>query len=260
MTTPYWLLDPTGRFTARAGDYARHRPDYPAAALDAILDGLGPAAGLAAADVGAGTGILSRMLADRGLRVTAIEPNAAMREAIRPEGRIQVVEGRAERTGLGDGTVDLVTCAQAFHWFEPRAALAEFARVLRPGGRLAILWNERDQADAFTAAYSALLKESVSGRETEASRVGLDAVLPAAGFRPRPPFEVPHGQDLGFDGLVGRALSSSYAPLAGSAHDALVAGLRDLHARFADGQGQVRLAYRTVVRLSDLPSLGGQAP
>ena len=255
MTAPFWLMDPTGRFTSRALDYARHRPDYPEAAIDAVLGGLGAADALTAADVGAGTGILSRLLAARGVRVKAIEPNAAMRGALHPAERIEVVAGTAERTGLGDGAVDLVACAQSFHWFEPRAALAEFVRVLRPGGRLAILWNERNRDDAFTAAYSALLRESAGGRETEASRAGLEARLGDAGFAPRPPFEAAHGQSLGLEGLVGRALSSSYAPRSGAAYELLVAGLHALHSSFRDGEGRVRLAYRTIVCLAEAAPL-----
>ncbi len=103
--------------------------------------------------MGAGTGICSRLLADRGARVLAIEPNDAMRAAAEDHPRVEWQRGTAERTGLEDSGVDLVVCAQAFHWFEPQAALQEFHRILRPGGRLALIWNKRDNSDPFTAGY-----------------------------------------------------------------------------------------------------------
>ncbi len=140
-TAPLHTMAPTSRFANRAEDYKKFRPTYPAAAIDAVIEGLAEARTLTAADIGAGTGISSRLLADRGVRVIAIEPNAAMREAAEPHPLVQWREGTAERTGLGDHAVDLVVCAQAFHWFEPVAAVREFGRVLKRGGRLALMWN-----------------------------------------------------------------------------------------------------------------------
>src|SRR5262245_64002535 len=150
---PLHEMNPTGRFTDRAADYVKYRPGYPGAAIDAILAGLGHPAVLLAADVGAGTGISSRALAERGVRVTAIEPNAAMRGAAEPHPRVEWQDGTAEATGLPGGSMDLVVCAQAFHWVRQDEALREFARVLRQAGRLAILWNERDRSDPLMTAY-----------------------------------------------------------------------------------------------------------
>src|SRR2546422_6524846 len=100
-------MNPTGRFTDRAEDYARCRPTYPPAAIDCVLRGLGDPAGIVAADVGAGTGISARLLADRGIRVFAVEPNAAMREAAVPHQSVAWREGTAESTGLAPESVDL---------------------------------------------------------------------------------------------------------------------------------------------------------
>ena len=151
--TGFGDLNPTGRFSDHAEDYRRYRPDYPAAALNAILEGLGDPAELEAADVGAGTGIASRQLAAHGVRVLAVEPNAEMRAAAIPHPGIEWRAGTAEATGLDSGIVGLVLCAQAFHWFRAQQALAEFSRILRPGGRLALMWNSRDRADPLTRAY-----------------------------------------------------------------------------------------------------------
>lgn len=250
---PFWQQDPTGRFTDRASDYASSRPDYPREAVRAALEGLGEADALTAADVGAGTGIASRLLADEGVSVLAIEPNPAMRAAALPHPRVTFREGTAERTGLPDGHVELVLCAQAFHWFEPRAALAELRRILKPDGRLALLWNERDQEDGFTAEYSCLVRDAAGGHVTEARREGVEDLLRAAGYHDVRVLSFRHEQSLTADGLVARATSASYVPRHGPAREALVQGLRQLHARSADVTGRATLVYRTVLLLSRRP-------
>src|SRR6185295_16889471 len=100
---------------------------------------------------GAGTGISARLLADRGVRVVAVEPGDAMSGSAARHPRVRWVAATAEAIGLDSASVDLVLCAQSFHWFRPEAALAEFARILRPRGRLAIVWNRRSTTDPLTA-------------------------------------------------------------------------------------------------------------
>ena len=112
-----WDLDPTGRFADRASDYVKYRPSYPASAIDAVLGGCGEPSSLHAADIGAGTGISARLLGDRGVRMVAVEPNAAMRNSAEPHPGVVFHDGTAEVTNLNDAAVDLVLCAQAFHWF-----------------------------------------------------------------------------------------------------------------------------------------------
>src|SRR5262245_1886611 len=132
--------NPTGRFTGLADVYARCRPDYPDEALDFLIRHCGLGAGAVVVDVGSGTGISSRQLARRGLRVIGVEPNDEMRSRAAaepaPEGGPAPTyhEGRAEATGLPDGCADAVLAAQAFHWFEPDPTLAEFRRILKPHG------------------------------------------------------------------------------------------------------------------------------
>src|SRR4051794_7813043 len=119
-------LNPMGRFNDRAADYVKFRPTYPAAAIDRILDGLGDPARLTVADVGAGTGILSRLLAERNVPVLAIEPAQGMRAAAAPHENVTWLTATAESTGLADASVDLVVCAQSFHWFRATDAIREF--------------------------------------------------------------------------------------------------------------------------------------
>lgn len=144
-------------FTRTGADYDRLRPAYPEAALDAILAALPAAvARRTAVDLGAGTGKLSTALAARGLAVTAVDPAASMLEALRDPGVARVV-GTAEATGLPDSSADLVTAAQAWHWFEVDAASAEVRRLLRPGGVLALLWNTLDVQVPWVHRYSRIM-------------------------------------------------------------------------------------------------------
>jgi SAM-dependent methyltransferase len=244
---PLHAMSPTRRFADRAGDYTRFRPDYPAAAVDAVLRGLGDPARLTAADIGAGTGISSRQLADRGVRVIAIEPNAEMRSAAAPQARVEWRDGSAETTGLQTASVDLVLCAQAFHWFRPREALAEFHRILRPGGLLAVMWNQRDPADPLTRGYIEAIR-AVNGEHPAERRPFDPAVIAADGwFAPAVLETFPHQQELDRAGLIGRAASASYVSKEGDAFARLCALLDGLFERHHDARGRVVMKYATQV-------------
>jgi SAM-dependent methyltransferase len=244
-------LDPTGRFTSRASDYARFRPTYPGAAVDAMLAGLGDPSRLDAADVGAGTGISSRLLADRGVRVVAVEPNAAMRDAAEPHPLVRWQAGTAEATGLPPASLDLVLCAQAFHWFRADDALAELARVLRPGRRVALLWNEKDPDDPFTAEFAAAIALAAGDDPAASAHVRSEALFRSRLFRGAREERFAHVQPLDEEGLVGRALSASYVPKEGPARERLVATLRALAAR-REGRGD--LVYRVRLYLAESAS------
>lgn len=138
-----------GDFSLLAENYARYRPDYSGEVLRALLAYVGAErAGFEVVDVGAGTGIWTRMLAEKGLSCTAVEPNEAMRSegirhtASRNGARWQA--GAAENTGLAYACADWVTMASSFHWTRLEEALAEFHRILRPKGYVTVLWNPRD--------------------------------------------------------------------------------------------------------------------
>jgi SAM-dependent methyltransferase len=245
VDAPLHTLDPTGRFADRARDYALYRPGYAAAAVDAVLAGLGDPCRLMAADVGAGTGISTRLLGERGVRVVGIEPNAAMRERAEPHAMIEWREGRAEATGLEAGSMDLVLSAQAFHWFEPQSALTEFARVLRRGGRLALLWNEGDRSDRLTSDYYALVNESAGDSPVLKVRGAPEAFWASALFVSQREHAFGHVQELDEAGLIGRALSASYVPKEGPRREALEAGLREAFRRTAGEGGRGWLHYTT---------------
>ena len=244
-------MNPTGRFSDRAGDYAKYRPDYPAAALDAVFEGLGDPRGILVADVGAGTGISARMLAERGASVIAIEPNAEMRAAAVPQPRVTWREGTAEATGLPAASLDLVVCFQAFHWFRPPEAVAEFRRVLRRAGRLALVWNVRDDRDELTRGYGESI-HAVAGIHPAELRELEPGVLDAAGLFSAPRLQsLPHAQRLNASGLLGRATSASYVPREPEPLARLERLLGELHTRHGDAQGLVTLRYLTDIHIAE---------
>ena len=139
-------------FAKEAAAYARGRPDYPAALQGWLHDALALDAGRAVADVGAGTGKFTPLLVATGAQVIAVEPVDAMRAQISAaQPAVRALSGTADALPLADASLDAIVCAQAFHWFATRAALDEFARVLKPGGRLGLVWNVRDEAVDWVA-------------------------------------------------------------------------------------------------------------
>ena len=251
LSLPLHCQNPQTRFSDRAEDYANYRPSYPAEAITAMLEDLGEPASLTAADIGAGTGISSRLVANRGVKVWAIEPNAAMREAAQPHPNVEFRVGTAEQTGLQD-PVDLVFCTQAFHWFEPIASLQEFHRILKPAGRVALIWNDRDRDDEFTNQYTDILRQAVDPTYMERlDRKASDAtsLQQSEWFENYRVQSFPNRHPLDRIGLVGMALSASYVPKSGEAHERLVSELQQLYDRWPEDA--VRLAYRTHLFLAE---------
>lgn len=238
--------DTLGRFTERADGYAAHRPAYPDACVDDLLVGMGHPTLLTVADVGAGTGIMARLIAERGPLVAAVEPNDAMRGKAEPHDRVLWQDGTAEQTGLNEHSVELVIAAQAFHWFDTAAFFTECRRILKTTGRLALVWNEVDADTPMGAGY----REILDGLATDDTpRVRYAAQVDPFGatdlFDDVRTRSYPHAVHHTTDGLVGRALSASYAPKGGPAHDALIERLGALHAQHADGSGVAALPYIT---------------
>ena len=248
-------FDPTGRFSGLADIYAKCRPTYPPAAIDFILQHCGLRNGSVLVDVGCGTGISSRLFAGRGLEVIGIEPNAEMRAAANsaqssadtPMPAYQ--EGRAESTGLPSASADAVLAAQAFHWFEPEAALREFRRILKPCGWAILLWNERDERDPFTAAYGAVIRTAPDASAVEAPRGQAgQPLLASLLFQNTSRTLFGNEQALDETALLGRAFSASYAPREPNQAEAFAAALREVFSRFQRA-GQVVIKYETAVYL-----------
>jgi len=236
------------RFTGRANDYVAGRPSYPDACFALLFDGLGNAAKIRVVDLGAGTGISSRLLAAHGAEVIAVEPNAAMREGAAPAPNVTWVARTAEDTGLPDASADLVTAFQAFHWFDAEAAIAEMRRLLRPGGRAALVYNERDEHDAFTAAYGDLVRRHATDATEGRRGYGRATFEKSTAWARVSITEFRNEQILDRAGVHARALSTSYLPNAGSAADALHAAIDELFDRYAS-DGLVTMHLKTIVTI-----------
>ncbi|MBO9625641.1 MAG: class I SAM-dependent methyltransferase [Microbacterium sp.] len=159
-------------FESIGEDYERFRPGFPDAAAEAIL----PEQVATAVDLGAGTGKFTRLLQARADRVIAVEPSRAMLDVLRAElPWAEALDGGAERMPLADASADVVTVAQAFHWFDRDVACAEIARVLAPAGRLGLVWNRSDPGCAWDVACHRVLHPAVgeTDRTTETASVEL---------------------------------------------------------------------------------------
>jgi SAM-dependent methyltransferase len=227
-------------FSRAAAEYERGRPGYPAGALEPL--GLSP--DLVVLDLAAGTGKLTRMLVESGARVIAVEPVAEMRAAL--PASAEVLDGTAERIPLGDGSVDLVTVAQAFHWFDGDAALAEIHRVLRPDGRLALVWNRRVEDAPVNVAIDAIVDPFRAGAPThrgEGWRAAFDRTT-LFGSLEEHVFE--NEQVLDADGMADRIGSISF--IASLPEEDRARVLADARALAAGGP--VSVPYRTEVHVS----------
>jgi SAM-dependent methyltransferase len=241
------ITDPHRRFSATAERYHAYRPSYPPALVDWVLALPGLPERPAVADVACGTGITTRLFAERDCDVVGVDPNEEMLAFARAAGggRVRVVKGVAEATGLPAGSVDLVTVGQGFHWFDRDAALAELGRILRGGGWCSAFWNTRARS-AFLDGYESLLRE----RSAEYARIktpeqAIEEIRAAPGVRSVRTAEFANAQVLDRAGVYGRAHSSSYV-----AHgvadregfDRALGELFDAH----QAAGAVEFAYRSL--------------
>jgi SAM-dependent methyltransferase len=212
-------------FDAWAGDYDRYRPGYPDELFETIAEHLTLPRQPLVVDLGAGTGRASLAMAGMGWRVTAVEPGRPMLDMLRARAAdegllVSTVQASAEETGLDATSVDLVTAAQSFHWFDKQRALAEMARILKPPGGLALFWNARDTSRApFLADYEALLKRSL--KKTDSGRYeweGPDETRRAieahsAAFEAPELTRLQHEVAMTDEEFIGMAFTASYVRL-----------------------------------------------
>lgn len=244
------MQDPTTRFSDRVDSYVRYRPAYPDALVDRLIAECGLDGDSVVADIGSGTGIFTRQLLDRCLRVIGVEPNREMREAaeslLRGYGRFTSVNSRAESSNLAERSIDLIVAAQAFHWFRRDPAKAEFARILKPGGWVALVWNRRKTTQAFQRDYDALIR----GHAPEYERVNHaniteDEIAEFFGPNDYRTAVFANSQVLDKDGFFGRMQSSSYVPAPGSTgYLTLMAAAEELFRKYAR-EGRITFEYDT---------------
>lgn len=246
---------PTARFTGLAELYSKSRPSYPPEAIDCIISKAKLKPDAVVTDIGCGTGISSQLFAERGMRVLGIEPNADMRRKAQEQlpahlaHQLSYRDATGEKTGLEEHSVNLVLCAQSFHWLDSEKALQEFCRILRRDGWTALMWNERDDSDLFTSTYSRIVRSvpETASVEIHRGKVGqklLDSPL----YRHKELLTFKNFQVHDEQGLVGRAFSASYAPREEAVARRFEADLRKAFRESAEN-GQVTLRYETSVYL-----------
>ncbi len=245
---------PEERFSDRVENYIRYRPRYPWEIIPLLERETGLSPHAAIADIGSGTGISSEMFLQAGYQVTGVEPNRPMREAaerlLAGYPAFRSVDGSAQATTLADDSIDLVVAAQAFHWFDTPETRTEFDRILKPGGHVALIWNERKtDATPFLREYENLLLHF----GTDYAEIRHENIGPASLARFFPGgysvHSFPNYQKFDFDSLKGRLLSSSYTPAAGHpAHEPMLAELRHIHELHQTG-GEVVIEYDTKIYL-----------
>ncbi|HAJ38638.1 MAG TPA: SAM-dependent methyltransferase [Chloroflexi bacterium] len=255
------MAETVARFDNRVTSYVRGRPHYPAALLACLVAayGLGPRS--VVADVGAGTGLLTRLLLTAGCTVHAVEPNAHMRTAADAllgghPGYISRA-GSAEATTLPDRSVDFIVAGQAFHWFDPASAQVEFRRILRPGGWVALIWNvRRETGTLFLAGYQALIEQfGVDYTQVDHTHVvdadRLSRFFGADGYTQH---TFANRQSLDLAGVIDRITSTSYMPAPDHpTYPALLAAIHTLFATTAQ-QGRAIMEYTTNLYIGRLPT------
>jgi len=247
------FLDAKHRFSNRVADYLRYRPGYPTELLSLLQNWCGLRPEHSIADIGSGTGFLTKIFLDFGNHVYGVEPNAEMRaageELLRSYPKFTSVAGSAEDTTLPSDSVDFVTAGQAFHWFRQPASREEFHRILKAHGRVIIIWNERLIGDtAFLRDYEALLlRFGTDYAKVSESYPRVEQMLKF--FHPNEftSHALTYFQEFDFEGLSGRLRSSSYAPAPG--HPQFEPMMEELRRIFDAHQqkGAVRMEYRTRV-------------
>jgi ubiquinone/menaquinone biosynthesis C-methylase UbiE len=240
----------TSRFSDRVDNYVLYRPGYPPEALQALREDCGLVPSHVIADIASGTGIWTRNLLENGNKVFGVEPNAEMRQAgerlLAPFPKFTSVAGTAEVTTLPDQSLDFVTAAQAAHWFDRKRSRREFVRILKPGGWLVLLWNERlTDTTPFLRDYETLLLTYGTDYNEVRHERTTDAVNEF--FDPLPSQERTFAmrQEFDYTGIEGRLLSSSYAP--GRDHPQYGPMLRELR-RVFDAHaisGRATFEYKT---------------
>lgn len=249
------MTDSVERFSNRVSNYVKYRPQYPREIVTYLKDSFGLAPGSVVADVGCGTGISSKIFLENGNRVFGVEPNDAMRAAaveyLREFEKFAPVKGTSTVTTLENSSVDLIVAAQAFHWFDPEPTRNEFRRILKPGGYVVLIWNERQlDTTAFHREYEALLVKYANDYGHVRHENIAEEELRAFFQQPYEQALFPNEQVFDFDGLKGRMLSASYMPTENDPRFRSLAN--ELHAIFAKHaeNGRIRVLYDTRVYTS----------
>jgi len=248
---------PTRRFTNRVDNYVKYRPSYNLAMMSLITETLGYDCNTATvADIGSGTGISSKLFLEHGFKhVIGVEPNDAMRTAAEKDlqnTNFVSVNGTAEHTTLADKSVDLIVAGQAFHWFDRLATRSEFIRILNPNNskscNVILFWNDRKYRTEFGKQYEALMHQYCKEMAT-VSHKNLTSAQFAEFFGGSDKYhivEYPNNLEYTWEQLLGRTMSSSYAPVPSDAHyESCVNALKALFDQHKSDIGTIVMEYDT---------------
>lgn len=250
-------MNTVDRFSNRVENYVKYRPTYPPQVLDTFREEMNLVKSSIIADIGAGTGISTKIFLENGNKVYGVEPNAAMREAaeeyLKSFPLFKIIDGTAENTNLPEESVDFVVAAQAFHWFDKEKTRVEFKRILRKNGYAVLIWNERQlDTNDFLRGYESFLKKYGTDYET-VRHDNIDEKMLQDFFRAdykRKTFQ--NAQTVDYEGLRGRILSSSYMPIENdSRFEPMNIDLQRLFAKYAEN-GKIQILYNTNVFYSRL--------
>ena len=242
---------PTERFSDRVDDYLKYRPHYSPDVVQALRQACGLSSERLVVDVGCGTGLLAKIFLENGNRVIGVEPNAEMRQAgeqfLSQYANFTMAAGSAEDTKLPDRRADFVVAGQAFHWFQPEATRAEFARIVKPEGWVVLIWHDRDlESTPFLRAYEDFLQRHATDYATVAHNKVANYGALESFYAPNRMQVITQStlQKFDFEGLRGRLLSSSYAQREGPRAEAMLRELPALFDEYAEN-GQVIFEYWT---------------
>ena len=249
------MSKPTQRFSDRVSNYIKYRPSYPQELVDTLARVCQLGSQSRIADVGSGTGIFSRLMLDKDCYVSGIEPNRKMRKAAEQhfagDNKFCSIDGQSERTGLDNSSIDLITAAQSFHWFEAGATRQEFMRILKPGGHVALIWNQRKVEQPFQTEYDRMLRK-LAADYSKVNHMNISAEDIQNFFSPNKvaKFEFEHSQIFDQAGFLGRMQSSSYVPKKGTgAHSRLIRAAEDLFNRYQSDE-TISFEYNSVFYLA----------
>ncbi len=235
-------------FSNRVENYVKYRPSYPLSVID-FLTSLGLSENCDVADIGSGTGILSELLVNSVNCLYAVEPNKEMRSAAEKIlGKYKnyfSVDASAEETALKNNSVDFITVAQAFHWFNRDSALSEFRRILKKSGKLVLIWHNRINNTPFLQGYEdLLLKYGTDYREINHQNL-TDKELENCFVKDYKKTVFDNFQKFDLEGIKGRLFSSSYTPSPGeTGYDELVTGIEELYKKY-NVNGYIMFNYNT---------------
>ncbi len=251
-------ISPTQRFTSRVDNYRKYRPGYPPEIIPYLVENAGLTPQSVIADIGAGTGLLTQLFLEHGNPVYAVEPNQAMRavadELLNGYAHYHSVDASAENTSLPDHSVDMITAAQAFHWFDHQATQLEFQRVLKPGGMVVLIWNTRDTASPIVAAYNEVVQtfSPEYKRVVHTNQASLDIIADFFAPHSIQTHTLSYSQSFDYPALRGRLLSSSYAlPEEHQDHPAMLAALKQAFDQYQQ-DGLVEFKYKSELFWGDL--------